>query len=140
MPSYKQEVEEPNTEDISAEFFDPDSSVQWYVALRAAEIFRTENGRYPGETQATIESDVALVSGYVPDLLKKLGADESFEYNYDHIHEIVRYSNSTLHNIGAFLGGVGAQEAVKLITQQYTPLNHTFIFDGAHCKSQVFNP
>mmetsp|Transcript_26139 Transcript_26139/g.26002 ORF Transcript_26139/g.26002 Transcript_26139/m.26002 type:complete len:81 (-) Transcript_26139:11-253(-) len=80
------------------------------------------------------------MSALVPDLLKKLGADESFEYNYDHIHEIARYSNSTLHNIGALLGGVGAQEAVKLITEQYTPLNHTYIFDGAHCKSQVFNP
>mmetsp|Transcript_26139 Transcript_26139/g.25999 ORF Transcript_26139/g.25999 Transcript_26139/m.25999 type:complete len:265 (-) Transcript_26139:329-1123(-) len=34
MENYKQELENPNTEDISAEFFDPDSSVQWYVAVR----------------------------------------------------------------------------------------------------------
>jgi len=140
MTSSIKERSEPNTEDISAEFFDPDSSVQWYVAVRCAERFRSTHNRYPGETKDTIEADVAELSGYVPELLTQLGADESFSFNYDHIHEIVRYSNSCLHNIGAFLGGVGAQEAVKLITEQYTPLNHTFIFDGAHSKSQVFNP
>lgn len=77
---------------------------------------------------------------YLPELLPKLGADESYEYNTDYLWEIARYSNSTLHNIGAFLGGVAGQEAVKIIAEQYTPLNHTFIFDGAHTKSGVFNP
>jgi amyloid beta precursor protein binding protein 1 len=86
-----------------------------------------------------MEADKEEMNKYVPDLLSSLGADETFEYNFDHIHEIVRYSNSTLHNIGALLGGVAAQEAVKLITEQYTPLNHTFIFDGCHCRSQVYN-
>ena len=140
MTSYKQECEEPNIEDISAEFFDEESSVQWYVAMRAAEKFRTKHSRYPGETKDTIDSDVEELKTYIPELLKQLGADESFEYNYDHIHEIVRYSNSCLHNIAALLGGVAAQEAVKLITEQYTPLNHTFVFDGAHARSQVYNP
>lgn len=140
MNSFKKECEEPNTEDISAEFFDPDSSVQWYVACRCAEMFRTQFSRYPGSTKETLENDIEKMSAYIPNLVSNLGADESFEFNYDYLHEIARYSNTCLHNIGAVLGGVAAQEAVKLITQQYTPINHTFIFDGAHCKSQVFNP
>lgn len=138
--SYKEETKEPFTEDICGEFFDPDSSVQWYVAVKCAEMFRTKFNRYPGDTKENIEDDVNEMSGYVPDLLKNLAADESFEFNYNHIHEIARYSNSCLHNIGAFLGGVASQEAVKLITEQYSPLNHTFIFDGANTRSQVFNP
>jgi amyloid beta precursor protein binding protein 1 len=140
MTSFKKECEEPNTEDIADEFFDPDSSVQWYIACRCVEMFRTKHSRYPGDTKETLQKDIEAMSLYVPNFIKNLGADESFEFNYDYIHEIARYSNSCLHNVGAVLGGVAAQEAVKLITEQYTPLNHTFIFDGAHAKSQVFNP
>jgi NEDD8-activating enzyme E1 regulatory subunit len=140
MRNFKEELEEPFTEDICNEFFDPDSSVSWYVAVRCAEMFRNKHNKYPGDTKDSMESDIEELKGFVPDLLKKLGADESFEFNNDYLHEIARYSNSCLHNIGALLGGVAAQEAVKLITEQYTPLNHTFIFDGAHTKSQVFNP
>lgn len=114
--------------------------MQWYIAVRAAEMFRTKNSRYPGETKETIQDDIDALKEFVPGLLKDLGADESFEYNYDHISEIVRYSNSCLHTISALLGGVAAQEAVKLITEQYTPFNHTFIYDGAHSKSGVYNP
>lgn len=140
MRSYAEEINEPFTEDISAEFFDEDSSVQWYVAVRAVEKFRTSHGRYPGNTKENLESDIEELSGIATELVTSLGADDSFDYNYDYVHEIARFSNSCLHNIGALLGGVAAQEAVKLITEQYTPLNHTFIFDGTRTKSQVFNP
>ena len=37
---------------------------------------------------------------------------------------------SELHNIAAFVGGVGAQEAVKIITHQYVPMNNTYIYNG----------
>ena len=139
MNSFSQERNQPETEDVSAEFLDSDSSIEWYVAVRWAEMFRSKKGRYAGDLQENIEEDVIEMSGFVPKLLKDLGAPEEFKFNYNHIHEIVRYSNSCLHNIAAVLGGVAAQEAVKLITEQYTPLNHTFIFDGVHSKSQVFN-
>lgn len=139
MRSFAQEAEEPETDDISAEFFEPESCVQWYIAVRCVEAFRTKHGRYPGETKDTIEDDVTEMMDFANELVVKLNADDSFEYNYDYLYEMARYSNSCLHNIGALLGGVAAQEAVKLITHQYTPLNHTFIFDGAHSRSQVFN-
>ena len=138
--SFIDEIENPYTDDISAEFFEPESSVQWYIALRSTEMFRSKNARYPGEKSETIESDVAEMTEYAYEVIAKLNADDSFEFNDDYLYEMARFSNSSLHNIGAFLGGVASQESVKLITQQYTPLNHTFIFDGTHSKSQVFNP
>lgn len=43
-------MQAPDT-DISSEFFDEESLIQWYVAVRAAELFKTKNGgRYPGQT------------------------------------------------------------------------------------------
>ncbi len=39
--------------------------------------------------------------------------------------------------IAALLGGIVAQEAIKLITRQYVPLNGTCIFDGIHSTTKV---
>jgi amyloid beta precursor protein binding protein 1 len=41
--------------------------------------------------------------------------------------------------MAALLGGVIAQEAIKIVTKQYVPLNGTFIFDGITSTSQSFN-
>lgn len=48
----------------------------------------------------------------------------------NHALEITRVGAAELHNIAALVGGVAAQEIVKLITQQYIPLNNTYIFNG----------
>ena len=48
----------------------------------------------------------------------------------DHAEEVVRYGSSELHTISALIGGVAAQEAVKIITHQYVPLNNTFVYNG----------
>ncbi len=55
------------------------------------------------------------------------------------IRELLRYSDSQLHTVSAFLGGVASQEAIKLLIRQYTPLNHTLVYNGIQGKCQVFN-
>jgi NEDD8-activating enzyme E1 regulatory subunit len=42
----------------------------------------------------------------------------------------LRYGAAELHNIAAILGGIGSQEAVKVLTQQYVPLTNTFVYNG----------
>jgi len=44
-----------------------------------------------------------------------------------------------MHNIAAFVGGVAAQEALKVILQQYIPMNNTFLFNGIHGSALTFN-
>lgn len=99
MRSFKQELEEPSAENMSDEFWDENGSIAWYIAIRTTEMFRTKNGRYPGESVDTIEADIEEMKEYVPDLLKTLGCDESISYNYDYISEMARYSNSCIHNV-----------------------------------------
>jgi len=48
-----------------------------------------------------------------------------------------RAGASDLPQIAALLGGIVAQEAIKLITRQYIPLNGTCIFDGIHSTTKV---
>jgi amyloid beta precursor protein binding protein 1 len=51
----------------------------------------------------------------------------------------VRYGNAQIHNIAAILGGIAAQEIIKLITHQWQPINHTFILNGIQSTTGVFN-
>ncbi len=49
-----------------------------------------------------------------------------------------RYGASEPHAIAALMGGIAAQEAIKLITRQYVPLDNTFIFDGHTQTASTF--
>lgn len=56
----------------------------------------------------------------------------------DHAKEVTRYAGKEVHNICAVVGGVASQEAVKLITRQFTPLNNTFVYNGINCSAAVY--
>jgi NEDD8-activating enzyme E1 regulatory subunit len=46
------------------------------------------------------------------------------------LEELCRYGASELHSIAAFIGGCCAQEAIKLITHQYVPIEHVLMYNG----------
>ena len=77
-----------------------------------------------------VASDAALLGGCVTSLCEKLGVEAEARPTADHSVEMTRYGNGEIHTIGAIIGGVASQEAIKLITQQYTILNNTFVFNG----------
>lgn len=51
--------------------------------------------------------------------------------------EVARSGGSELHNISAVIGGMVAQEMIKIITKQYIPIDNTCIFDGIDSRCQV---
>lgn len=53
------------------------------------------------------------------------------------IIEIQRAAAGELHNIAAMTGGMIAQEAIKIITKQYVPVDNTCIIDGIKGKTEV---
>ncbi|KAJ9604428.1 hypothetical protein H2200_011264 [Cladophialophora chaetospira] len=54
------------------------------------------------------------------------------------IKEVERIQGGELHNVSSVLGGMVAQEAIKLLTRQYVPVDGTCVFDGVRSKSMVF--
>ncbi|KAK6052375.1 hypothetical protein COOONC_10117 [Cooperia oncophora] len=54
------------------------------------------------------------------------------------IAEICRYGAGELHVVASLVGGIAAQEVIKLATNQYVPLDNTFVFDGHTQRSSVF--
>lgn len=51
--------------------------------------------------------------------------------------EVARAAGGELHNVSAVMGGMVAQEMIKIITKQYIPINNTCIFDGIGSRCQV---
>jgi amyloid beta precursor protein binding protein 1 len=54
------------------------------------------------------------------------------------IAEVQRVAGGELHNVSSVLGGMVAQEAIKLLTRQYVPVDGTCVYDGVRSKVGVF--
>jgi amyloid beta precursor protein binding protein 1 len=52
--------------------------------------------------------------------------------------ELRRTEGGELHNVSALTGGLVAQEALKVITRQYVPLDNTCVFDGVRSRSEMY--
>jgi len=44
-----------------------------------------------------------------------------------------------MHTIASILGGVVAQEMIKLLTQQWLPMDNTYVFNGIVSASAVIS-
>lgn len=51
--------------------------------------------------------------------------------------EVARAGGAELHNISAAVGGMVAQEVIKVVTKQYIPIDNTCIYDGLESKCQI---
>ncbi|KIY03890.1 uncharacterized protein Z520_00581 [Fonsecaea multimorphosa CBS 102226] len=72
------------------------------------------------------------------DVTSVLSDPESRENITNAITEVERAQGGELHNISSIVGGMVAQEAIKLLTRQYVPVDGTCVFDGIKSKSGVF--
>ncbi|KAG0229865.1 NEDD8-activating enzyme E1 regulatory subunit [Actinomortierella wolfii] len=134
--SLESEYLEPKTDQIASYLADPDSVFVQYVLLRASDAFYSDHGRYPGEGESW-EEDVEHLQSNVATLLESWGVDKT-AVSKDRVHEICRYGMGAIHNIASLMGGVVSQEIIKVITEQYIPLNNMVFFDGAASVSGVF--
>ena len=55
----------------------------------------------------------------------------------DYVGELVRFGSAEVHCIAAIVGGIAAQEAIKLLTAQFVPLCGTLIYNAMGSTSCV---
>ncbi|KAJ3007038.1 UNVERIFIED_CONTAM: NEDD8-activating enzyme E1 regulatory subunit, partial [Siphonaria sp. JEL0065] len=129
--SLESELAEPYAKagEIARNAEDLESPIHLYLALRAVDAFYAEHMRYPGYHAEEVETDIGLLKKTATNLLTRIGLPSS-TISDDLVHEMVRAGASELHTMASFMGGVCAQEAIKLITGQYVPLNNTFVYNG----------
>lgn len=81
----------------------------------------------PLATSTEIEADIA---SRVPSAADDTRVSQAAE-------EVARAAGGELHDLAAVVGGMVAQEAIKIITKQYIPVDNTCIFDGISSRCQV---
>lgn len=52
--------------------------------------------------------------------------------------EICRFGAGELHCVGSVMGGLAAQEAIKLITRQFVPVAGTLVYNSMASTTSVF--
>ncbi len=108
----------------------------WAVMLRAADDFQCATGRFPGAgASPDLIADAAEVAKYAA--VHAAGYGVADHVTEEHAQEITRYGACEPHVVAATMGAVVAQEAVKLLTQQYVPVDNTFIFNGIATTAAV---
>lgn len=112
------------------------SMLNWYIVLRAAESFYSQKARYPGTNGIPVELDKNDLKCRVENFLKVHNLEPTLMEN--EIEEMCRYGAAEIHGVASFLGGIAAQEIIKIITKQYVPLNNTLIFDSNTGNASTF--
>ncbi|GAA5866109.1 hypothetical protein JCM8547_000601 [Rhodosporidiobolus lusitaniae] len=156
-----------------------DTSLFVYLALRAADAFYLLHSRYPGSypsfsfpssaTPEALEADALELEGIARKLLIEWKGEEKWEETvgwdeeeqgekvWRKVGEVCREitrtpPSTTLPQTSALLGGLVAQEAIKLVTRQYVPLGtvltaggkgyvggETSVWDGVRSGSGVLD-
>ncbi|KAG0946605.1 hypothetical protein G6F57_002514 [Rhizopus arrhizus] len=117
-----------------------EENICYGLVFKAADKFNTLYGRPPASLDdylALKEQTLALLESIsIP--LEQAQAFVENEAMEKALKNFVRFGNKEVANIAALLGGIVAQEAIKLITHQYIPINNTCIFNGITATSNVF--
>ncbi|EIW72572.1 hypothetical protein TREMEDRAFT_58742 [Tremella mesenterica DSM 1558] len=109
-----------------------------HFALMACERYHSVYGKFPGSGEEDdVAEDTRKVGEIVGEMVRgvvslQILPDEVIES----IAEIIRGGFGTLPTTAALLGGVVAQETIKLITAQYAPLDNTVVFDLIKSQSE----
>lgn len=125
---------EPNVGALAAAMDDPVNPITapYHIALLAAEQLAEKLGRYPGQSPDAWDADVTAVvdeaTAYARALGVPLGDDAALWQRV--CQEVVRGAHSDTPSTAALLGGLVAQEAIKVLTVQYLPLDNTCVYDG----------
>lgn len=126
-----------NVSEISASLADANSLIVYYILLRAADTFYSTHGYYPGSQFGPIDGDVTRMKELVMCLIKELKLGD-VKIGDEHITEMCRYGGAEFHSVSAYLGGVAAQEVIKLITYQYVPFCNVYIYNATTSSSMTF--
>eukprot|EP00798_Chlamydomonas_sp_ICE-L_P020768 gene20768-27592_t len=113
------------------------ADVSFGVLLLAVDRFYATYSRYPGTADHLLEEDVPALKGVANQILSEHGVTGCIADDY--VVEVCRFGAGELHVVAALMGGVAAQEAIKLITQQFLPVSGAFIYNGVSSTTSVFD-
>ncbi|ORX50586.1 hypothetical protein DM01DRAFT_1325015 [Hesseltinella vesiculosa] len=135
--SITDEYTSPNTKAI-ADGLAMDENMAYYLVFRAASRFYAKYKRYPVGSGSDAGGDISRFKDFVSEWLESIGLEVDMETLAKPVTNYVYFKNKEVANLGALVGGLVAQEAIKMITHQYIPINNTCVFNGIASTSSVF--
>ncbi|PCG91711.1 Molybdenum cofactor biosynthesis, MoeB [Penicillium occitanis (nom. inval.)] len=127
-------------------FGNPESVISVYIAFEALDaiVDGIQNGRLPAsalDDDATWDTTLSRLITTIAEDDKSFLEDEASvrESVRNAAKELRRTEGGELHNISSLTGGLVSQEALKVLTRQYVPLDNTCIFDGIGSRSEMFH-
>ncbi|KIR38806.1 amyloid beta protein binding protein 1 [Cryptococcus deuterogattii 99/473] len=117
---------------------DSATCLSMYLALLASETFFESEKRWPGASFSdNLAADNQKIQHILLDLFPNFseGLPEILEQS---VEEVIRGGFATIPTTAAFVGGIVAQEAIKLVTNQYTPLDNTVVLNLIKSESSKF--
>lgn len=119
---------------------DSNANGSMYVVLMyAIDKFYRQYQRYPGLHDDDMEDDVGALKAAAAAVMTEAGVT-GVTICDDVVVEMVRCGASELHIVGAVMGAMVSQEAIKLITKQYVPFEGTLVYNGMQCTTTVVKP
>ncbi|KAI8465712.1 MAG: hypothetical protein J3K34DRAFT_436030 [Monoraphidium minutum] len=109
-----------------------------YVLLRAADRFHATHSRFPGVLEGEVDEDVMLLKGIAQQVVMEAGVSGAAAAD-DYVAEMCRLGAAELHVVAAVMGGMAAQEAIKLITRQFVPFGGTLIYNAITSTTSVLD-
>ncbi|KFH42334.1 NEDD8-activating enzyme E1 regulatory subunit-like protein [Hapsidospora chrysogenum ATCC 11550] len=86
---------------------------------------------------STSHTGTATAKDIMASITERVPAAAGKERILQAAEEVARSGGNELHNISAVIGGMVAQEMIKIITKQYIPIDNVCIFDGIDSRCQV---
>lgn len=123
--------------------------IPWYATVLACKLAADKLGRFPGsataihpqpqqqpamtsdrptQDESDLQTDLEAVKAEVRTIEREVGSGLSV--SDDIIKQIVAYRGSEFPTTAALIGGVAAQETIKLLCKQFEPINNTFLWNG----------
>jgi NEDD8-activating enzyme E1 regulatory subunit len=114
-----------------------------YLSLLAASTFQDLHGRKPGETatmrDSSWELDIQQLQQISTAIWHELGFQAKCVVTQELLTEVCRCAGSSMHCVGAIVGGIAAQEAIKLLLRQFVPVRGVLVYDGVRASSRVLH-
>ncbi|KAH9581502.1 NEDD8-activating enzyme E1 regulatory subunit [Schistosoma haematobium] len=85
-----------------------------------------------------IESDLPTLRIHLNRVLQSFGIATN-RVNTDYLEEMCQFRGNELHSVVAFMGGVVAQEVIKLITHQFIPVSKPLIYNAINQKIELLD-
>ncbi|KAI9480556.1 MAG: NEDD8-activating enzyme E1 regulatory subunit-like protein [Benjaminiella poitrasii] len=114
----------------------------YYIIFKAADKFKQKYGYLPSsiEDLSNLKQQAHLLMVGDMDVSTKDTQEELLKSDtFDKVlTNYIHFGDLETPNLAALVGGLAAQEAIKLITHQYIPINNTCVFNGISSTSSIY--